>query len=327
MDYKVSVVIPVYKAEQYLKECIDSVLSQTLDGVEIILVDDGSPDQCGKICDTYAAQNDNIVVLHLQNGGPSRARNKGLAVAHGIFIGFADAVDYVQPEMFERLYSEAEENQADIVMCGYAIDNGKEKQSLKMEYGQEYHGHEEIINGLSTLYCTRDHSGLYSVCNKLFDKELIIGHHITFDENLIRAEDAWFVFDCLKVAKRVRFVNESLYNYRQVPTSTMHNVQADRYERSKAFRNKVIRESEALNIQIDWNELYYEFLYEAFVYCRSMIQQGRNLEVYTVLNDEYFYAACLYYRLLPIHLQLLCILERLHMKGLLFGVLKLWSIQ
>lgn len=327
MDYKVSIVIPVYKAEEYLKECVDSVLSQTLDGVEIILVDDGSPDQCSEICDTYAAQYDSIVVLHIQNGGPSRARNMGLALARGKYIGFADADDYVQPEMYERLYREAEENQADIVMCGYSTDDGKEKQSLKMEYAQEYCGHATIVDGLSALYCTRYHNGLYSVWNKLFDKNLLYSHHITFDEDLIRAEDAWFVFDCLKVAEKVRFVNESLYNYRPVLTSTMHTVQADRYERSKAFRNKVIRESEALNIQIDWNELYYEFLYEAFVYCRLMVKQGRNQEVHTVLNDDYFYAACLYSKLLPDHLKFLCKLERLHMKVLLFFVLKLWSKQ
>lgn len=325
MNDKVSVIVPVYKAEQYLKQCVESLLAQTLDGVEIILVDDGSPDCCGEICDTYAAQFDNIVVLHLKNGGPSRARNRGLAVAHGKYIGFADADDYLHPEMLERLFGEAEENQTDIVMCGYTIDHGGDKRSLKMEYAQTYDGHEEIINGLSARYCTRDHGGLYSVCNKLFDRELLISQHIAFDEDLIRAEDAWFVFDCLKKAKKVRFVNEPLYYYRQVPTSTMHTVQVDRYERSKAFRVKLRKEANELGICIDENEFLSEFLYEAIMYCRSMIQQGKNGEVRKVLSDPFFRDSCRYSNLLPTHCKIVCFLERIQCFRCILLLLKIWA--
>lgn len=311
MNYKVSIIVPVYKAEQYLQQCVESLLAQTLDGVEIILVDDGSPDRCGEICDVYAARYDNIVVLHLQNGGPSRARNMGLTVAHGKYIGFADADDYVQPEMFEKLYREAEQNLADIVMCGYVIDDGNTRRSVKMEYEQEYSGHERIVKSLSALYSTRNHSGLYSVWNKLFINNLLHTHRIQFDERLIRAEDAWFVFDCLKVADKVRFVDEALYNYRQVLTSTMHTVQADRYERSKAFRVKLLAECDNLGIQVENNEFYYEFLYEAVLFCRSMMQQDKSEEIDKVLKDSYFQKACRYTKYLPVHIKAICYMSRM----------------
>ena len=102
---KVSVVIPVYKVEKYLPKCIDSLLNQTLRDIEIILVDDGSPDKCGKICDLYAQADDRIKVIHKENGGLSDARNVGMKYATGEYLGFVDSDDYVTPDMFQLFKS------------------------------------------------------------------------------------------------------------------------------------------------------------------------------------------------------------------------------
>ena len=113
---KVSVIIPIYNVEAYLHECVDSVRHQTYRELEIVLVDDGSSDCCGAICDEYAAQDDRIHVIHKENGGMSDARNAGLKEASGEFIYFLDSDDYIVPEAIELLVQKAESTQADIVM-------------------------------------------------------------------------------------------------------------------------------------------------------------------------------------------------------------------
>jgi len=100
----ISVIIPVYEVEAFLHKCIDSVIGQTYRELEIILVDDGSPDNCGDVCDEYAAVDSRIKVIHKQNGGLSDARNAGLDAASGEFIGFVDSDDHIEPDMFECLY-------------------------------------------------------------------------------------------------------------------------------------------------------------------------------------------------------------------------------
>jgi len=113
----ISVVIPVYKVEQYLSECVDSILNQTYDALEIILVDDGSPDSCGKICDEYAKRDSRIKVIHKENGGLSDARNAGIDIASGDYITFVDSDDYIAKDMIEKLYSALIKNNADVSLC------------------------------------------------------------------------------------------------------------------------------------------------------------------------------------------------------------------
>lgn len=117
---KVSVIIPIYNAENYLKKCIESVLHQTLQGVEIILVDDGSTDGSGAICDQYSVFQ-NIKVLHQENKGLSAARNTGLDAATGDYVAFLDSDDYVDPEMYNEMYLTAKKENVDIVYCNYAV--------------------------------------------------------------------------------------------------------------------------------------------------------------------------------------------------------------
>lgn len=118
----ISIIVPVYNVEKYLPKCIDSILAQTLKDIEIILVDDGSPDNCGMICDRYAELDSRIVVIHKPNGGISSARNDGIAAARADIIGFVDSDDWVEPEMFEKLVSALEKNGSDIAICNVSYD-------------------------------------------------------------------------------------------------------------------------------------------------------------------------------------------------------------
>ncbi len=116
---KISVIVPVYKVEQYLRKCLDSIVNQTYRNLEIILVDDGSPDGCGEICDEYAGRDERIQVIHKANGGVSSARNEGLAAATGGWIGWVDPDDWTEPAMFETLLWAVMETGADISVCGH----------------------------------------------------------------------------------------------------------------------------------------------------------------------------------------------------------------
>lgn len=115
----VSVIVPVYKVEPYLRRCIDSIIGQTYRNLEIILIDDGSPDNCGAICDEYVLRDSRIKVIHKENGGLSSARNAGLDIATGKYIGFVDSDDYIASQMYERLVITIIANDADIVFCSY----------------------------------------------------------------------------------------------------------------------------------------------------------------------------------------------------------------
>lgn len=123
---EISIIVPVYKVEKYLKKCVDSILNQTFSDIEVILVDDGSPDRSGIICDEYAKNDTRVKVIHKENGGLSSARNAGIEVAQGRFIGFVDSDDYIATDMYQLLYEDITREEADMAICGiYDVYEGK----------------------------------------------------------------------------------------------------------------------------------------------------------------------------------------------------------
>ena len=119
----ISIIVPVYKVEQYLHRCINSILAQTFENFELILVDDGSPDNCGKICDEYAQKDNRIKVIHQKNSGTIIARNAGIKIATGKYLGFVDSDDYIKPQMYEKLYNCISSDNYDIVWCDVVIEH------------------------------------------------------------------------------------------------------------------------------------------------------------------------------------------------------------
>ena len=129
----ISVIIPVYKVEKYLDRCLESIVNQTYKNLEIILIDDGSPDNCPAICDEYAQKDSRIKVIHKANGGVSSARNKGIDVATGDYIGFVDSDDWIEPDMYETLIKNAEQYNSDISRCSYVISESMSGQTSKSQ--------------------------------------------------------------------------------------------------------------------------------------------------------------------------------------------------
>ena len=205
MNLLISVIVPVYNVEKYLARCVDSVLAQTFRELEIILVDDGSTDRSGAICDDYEKKDDRIRVIHKPNGGLSDARNAGIDVAEGQFLCFVDSDDFIDPEMLETLYRLLIEHEADISVCGIrdCFDSGK---------SFEYSEHKQLVlSGMEALKYILEGKYLYgSICNKLIRCELCQEHRFVKGKTY---EDAFFIPELFLCAKKVAATTLSYYNY------------------------------------------------------------------------------------------------------------------
>ena len=189
----ISIIVPVYKVEKYLKRCVMSLVNQTLKDMEIILVDDGSPDQSGKICDDLSKMDHRIQVIHKKNGGLSSARNAGIKIAQGKYIGFVDSDDDVELNMFECMVEAAEKYNADFLMSDYIrIINDKEKVLVSKSLEEGLYGKKDVIEKIYPNLImgeTVDYGPILSVWNciykkKFLDKNKIYGCDIFLENNL-----------------------------------------------------------------------------------------------------------------------------------------------
>ena len=210
----VSIIVPVYKVpEQYLRKCIESTMTQTLKNIEILLVDDGSPDQCGKICDEYAEKDMRIQVLHKKNGGLSSARNYGCKAAQGKWIMFVDGDDWIEPDMCQTMYSVGEEKQVQLVMCSIMKDYGKSAAEYKfyLEDGKVYKGQECKWLQQQLLVYNGNIAVAYS---KLIDRKLLLDNQIFHDEVLRQgAEGLEFNLRLFEKLESATFINKPFYHY------------------------------------------------------------------------------------------------------------------
>ena len=211
---KISVVVPVYNVEKYIKESIESLLKQSFSDFELILVDDGSTDKSASICDFYASKDSRIKVFHKQNGGVSSARNLGIEKSVGEWIAFVDSDDYVDAKYLENLYKSA--YSCDLISCGFFVTN---------EFGEKMNSN---VNPSGFFY----QKDIADVVNNdwivtspwahLIKASLIKNNSIKFYENRSMGEDTIFVLSCLDKADCIRNIPELLYYYRTTPNSLLH---------------------------------------------------------------------------------------------------------
>ena len=183
---KISVIVPVYKVEKYLDRCVESIVNQTYKNLEIILVDDGSPDNCPAMCDAWAEKDERIRVIHKENGGLADARNAGMDIATGDYIGFVDSDDWIEPNMYEVLLKNALKYDADISRCGLWLDteNGSSDQIVEFRDITTLNKTEFIKGFLTGNYV----QGI--TCNKLYKTTLMEGERFTTDDG--SSEDIMF---------------------------------------------------------------------------------------------------------------------------------------
>lgn len=205
----VSVIVPVYKVEKYLSNCIESVINQTYSNWELILVDDGSPDNCPKICDDYAAGNNRIKVIHKSNGGLSSARNAGMKVMTGDYVTFLDSDDFLHKDALQILMGYAANYDAQIVQCNFVRGSETEfPQWKEREEVREYDNHTVFTRFAANII----------MCGKLYKRDILDG--IVIPEGIIN-EDDWTTWKLYYRASRTVVANRPLYYYTVNPNSIM----------------------------------------------------------------------------------------------------------
>ena len=200
----------MYNAEKYLNKCIDSILNQSFKDFELLLIDDGSKDLSGKICDKYAEVDERVKVFHIQNGGPAKARNLGIKYATGIYIEFVDADDELIPEALENLYV-LTKNNPDIIIADSQIITADEK--VKNIISIEKNNQINVEEYLKNLNTVRKATLLHYIWNKWYKRELICENRIIFDENERLGEDFLFNCEIIDKADRVWGTDILLYKY------------------------------------------------------------------------------------------------------------------
>lgn len=208
---EISVIVPVYNVEKYLKRCVDSILNQSYKDFELILVDDGSKDSSGKICDEYGQTDSRVKVIHKENGGVSAARNTGLKFATGEYVMFVDSDDYIDEDTLLEMTKYAG---SDIVTSGLRFVDINENLLFENNNDtiEKININEFINNNYVDFYKKYILSGPY---NKLYKRQIIIQENIFFNENLSICEDGLFVINYLSVAKTISNVSKCFYNYVQ----------------------------------------------------------------------------------------------------------------
>lgn len=277
---KVSIIIPAYNAEKYIKRCIDSIIKQTYKNLEVLIVDDGSTDNTPKILDDIASKDKRIKVIHKQNGGVSLARNVAIEKATGEYIMFTDSDDWLEPDMVEKMLNKAMSTDCDIVICGYNnyYENSKQLES-KLLNPKNYKLFIELITDDKTNF------GGFP-WNKLMKKDCIKNLYNTtihYFENLL------FFLENFNEKTKFEYVNEALYNYSINDTSALH---------SKKYKLKKVTSLKALelvipllpNSSIDFHKfLYVNSFYENLYYIKK---EKHDLK----LLDEYKYNLKVFYK-------------------------------
>ena len=245
--FSVSIIVPVYNTDYYLAACIQSVLAQTIESWELLLIDDGSTDGSGAICDEYASKDYRIKVIHKNNEGVSMARNAGLAAASGEYIGFVDSDDTIKPEMYERMYHAAKANNAEIVMCDAVTvfsDSCEEPDTIKHLPGSC------ILNRSDfTPQLLKELAGSSWRC--IYSRALIQRHSSQFPVALKFSEDRVFNIYNMGYANRLVYIKEPFYNRLLWDGSAVNRFHADYFE---AVKKAAAAIEEA--IKVAWNDNY-----------------------------------------------------------------------
>ena len=217
-DPLISVIVPVYKAEAYLEKCVNSIRNQTYRNLEIILVDDGSPDRCGEICDELAKCDSRIRVFHKENGGQSSARNLALDNMNGEYVAFVDSDDYIQPNMYESLYNHAVNFGAKIVCCGIRMEYSDGKIGY---YNRTYAGETEILR-FTTMQALEESLKnvkiTFSPCDKLYHKSIFDNIRMTVGRIF---EDMEMIPHCLELSEVIVYDPYPYYCYNLTDESTI----------------------------------------------------------------------------------------------------------
>lgn len=258
MDCTISVIVPVYNSEKYLKRCIDSILNQTYKAIELILVDDGSPDNCGKICDEYAKKDKRVRVIHKTNAGVSAARNSGLEIASGNYATFVDSDDYIEPEMYGNMMEKVHQYNCDVVMCDCIKDFTDHSEIYTHDIRVGFYDKEQLVNEYYPHLLMMENVEYPATIsnwlilfnrNKLGNLRYVVG--VRYSEDLLFGAQLVYNTDSFYYMKE-----QAYYHYYMNPTSATHKFTVDKWNDYKTLHfeiNKYFSECESFDFshQID----------------------------------------------------------------------------
>jgi len=280
---KITIIIPIYNAEIYIDAIIQNVLNQSYTNFELILINDGSTDSSQQICETYKAKDNRIVLLSQVNKGPAAARNIGIKLAKGDFIGFVDADDYIESNMFEKLVSIAIKEKTDVVISHFKNFNKgstrytvpKTKIPTNMLLGKNKI--KECI--LKSYYGSLDIL-IPALWNKIYKKEFLAKNNFFIDECRVRAEDYWFNFDVFKKAESVYVIEGAYYHYYENDNSIMKTFRENQFDFFLETQKKLKTENLKLGFKINSQEFYKPFIENTNEYILMAISQKGYLGAY-----------------------------------------------
>ena len=263
---KISVIIPVYNVEPYIRQCLDSVVNQTYKNLEIIIIDDGSPDSCGEICDEYAKKDNRIRIIHKENGGLSAARNDGLKYVTGKWISFVDPDDWCELDMYEKAIVKAKENDADIVIFSLYRETNKGERRIHAFSSDFITTDKKIISQIQLSILNRKYTPLSDSkewgqglpWDKLYKANLIFDNHLIFNEKVKANEDAIFNINAFQYAEKVVFFDEPLYHFRMNMDSISRKYTPNRVE----IDRQIYKELNCIGLKYNLSNEYYQALNE-----------------------------------------------------------------
>ena len=243
---KISVIVPVFKTEKYLNRCIKSIVNQTYKNLEIILVDDGSTDNCPKICDDWSNKDDRIVVIHKKNGGVSSARNIGINHSNGKYISFVDSDDYIDQDMLSKLVNCLKEKKSDISICNYypnTFDFFELDKKIKIDVFY------------NMLFDKKYYRGY--LWNKLYRSDIIKNNQLFFDDNICICEDLLFNCKYALHCCNASVVNEKLYYYNDDSDSALNSPLTEKYLTVLDAYDKIFEISHNMNCDLNIVKISY----------------------------------------------------------------------
>lgn len=292
---KVSIIVPVYNVERYLDRCIQSLVNQSLKDIEIILVDDGSPDNCPKMCDEYAQKDNRIKVIHKQNAGLGYARNSGLDVAIGEYVAFVDSDDYVDTAMYETLYERSNITNADATFCGFKTEMTKDvwresREVTKDELWECNSVKEFMYNMIASGKGVRQER-LYqmSVWHAIYKREIIVKNDILFpSERDVVSEDIPFQVDFLKKANKILYLNKHFYYYCYNIDSLTFNFKPEKFDGFKILRKTLLDKDKTFEYINRVNRLFIGYV-RSYYFSACLLDKNtrRNIFHRTVYDNSW----------------------------------------
>lgn len=283
MKELISVVVPVYNAEKYLDKCVKSILGQTYGNIELILVNDGSLDNSGDICEKWAQKDERIKVYHKVNGGASSARNYGIKVANGEFVQFVDSDDFIDNDFVECLANEFDkDNEIDLVISGFVIESGDEKIYHTPNQNSLYTAEQFNTRLFFTELIFGHFAFLDSPINKLYRKSILS----EFDSTITISEDKAFNISCLPSVRKLSILKNNGYHYVMAQNSLSHRKYPNLHEDLQAVDDLLVDYIKT-NIKENCEDFINYTILETFLRCvRHYIGQGmNNREIKTKLID------------------------------------------